>query len=163
MNWCYALIKQLTENAGLSSACLLSVPLLFSIWFYKWTVRHQLPVSLSLSSLRMKWDVVILPASFQHLAILFNSIHLGPLLCHFAVLIRMRIWRIGGLETGHLWGIIWLTKIERVSFLERQLADLLISKYKLMATHTHTHTLVRRQQRCRPFGVSTAEMQAQEK
>lgn len=45
-----------------------------------------------------------------------------------------------------LWRIIWLTKIEWMSFLERQLADLLILKYKLMAAHFstqgHTQTLI---------------------
>lgn len=41
-----------------------------------------------------------------------------------------------------LLGIIWLTKIERMSFLERQLADLLIWKTQIDGnTHLNVHTL----------------------
>lgn len=86
----------------------------------------------------MKWDV-ILPFPCQAFAdgLIFNF----SMICS----VTLESWlevesEAAEKEMEHLWGIVWLTKIEWMSFIERQLADWLIPKHKLVAIHTeHTH------------------------
>lgn len=64
----------------------------------EWNVNEQYGTSILFFTKKMH---TLLP-SFPHLAILFNSIHLDPLLCHFADLIRMRIWGIRARDVASL-------------------------------------------------------------